>query len=142
MGSQSHHLASQKLKGPAGAARRRARAGCGHQKRLLPARELALGARARLFVERSFEVTFHEAALGAGDGGAAHAHALGDGLVRHPSIGSKQDLRPLERAGGLLAAFEHALKLAAFVLAELDAVAYVHDDLRDRGRHGSDRRRG
>jgi hypothetical protein len=37
----------------------------------------------------------------------------------------------------VLAAAEHGAKLAALDLAQLDPIAYVHDDLLGRGRHGS-----
>ena len=46
-----------------------------------------------------------------------------DRLVADPGIGGKQDLRPLELAGRVLAAGKHRLQFAAFGFGELDVVA-------------------
>src|SRR5689334_8431365 len=52
-----------------------------------------------------------------------------------PAWLAKQDLRPLQLAGGVLAAAEHGLELTALGLAQVDPVAYVHPCLPG-GEHG------
>jgi len=101
---QAYHLAGEQLDGPAGPALGRAGAGGRDQQRFLAAAELALRTGAGLLGERLVEIAFHEAAPGPVDGRAAHAQALGDGVVRHPGIGREQDLGALELAGCMPAA--------------------------------------
>src|SRR4051794_19725722 len=72
------------------------------------------------------KIALHEAALGAVDGRAADAEALGNGLVRHPGIGREQDLRALERAGRTPATPEQGLEVGALGVAQIDPVTYVH----------------
>jgi hypothetical protein len=72
------------------------------------------------------EIALHEAALGPVDGRAAHAEALGHGLVRHPGIGREQDLSSLERAGCMPATVEQGLEFGALGVAQVDPVAYGH----------------
>src|SRR5215212_7149104 len=96
---EAHHLAGEQFDGPAGAALARAGA-CGRDEEcFLRDSELALGARTGLLKESLLKITLHEAALGPVDRRAAHAKALGHGLVRHAGIGRKQDLGARERAG-------------------------------------------
>ena len=65
----------QQFQRPAGAARRRARAGGRHQQSFLLAGELALCARARLLAQRPLQVAFDKAPLGPVDRGAADPDA-------------------------------------------------------------------
>src|SRR4051794_32419163 len=88
----------------------RAGAGGRDQQRFLLGGELASGARARLLMQGLLDVPVHEAALGAVDGRAADAEALGNGLVRHPGIGREQDLGALELAGRMPATPEQGLE--------------------------------
>src|SRR4051812_22885590 len=77
-------------------------------------------------MEGFFEVALHEAALRAVDGRAAHAEALGHGLVRHPGIGREQDLSSLELAGRMPATAQQGLEFGALGVAQVDPVVYVH----------------
>src|SRR3954469_24279433 len=86
----------------------------------------APGAGTGLLREGLVKITLHEAALGAVDGRAADAEALGNGLVRHPGIGREQDLSSLELAGRMPATAEQGLELGALGVAQLDPVAYGH----------------
>ena len=97
------HRVRQQLQRPAGAARRRARAGGRHQQRFLLAGELASRPGARLLAQRQLQVAFHEAPLGPVDRRAADADARRDVLVADPRIRGQQDLRPLEPARRVLA---------------------------------------
>jgi hypothetical protein len=78
---QLDELARQQFQGPAGASRRRLRAGRRHQQRLFFARQLALGAGTRQLGERRSEADLHEATLGAVDRRAADHNAGADRLV-------------------------------------------------------------
>jgi hypothetical protein len=108
---EAHHLAGEQFDGPAGAALGRAGA-CGRDEEcFLRDSELALGARTGLLRESLLKITLHEAALGPVDRRAAHAEALGHGLVRHPGIGRKQDLGALELAGRMPPTADQGLEL-------------------------------
>src|SRR5215208_4480181 len=84
--------------------------------------------------QRSLQVAFYEATLGAQHGRGAHRAADGHGLVRGAAIRREQDLGALEPSGGVPAAAEHSLELTALGLAQLNPVAYVHGGLLLRGR--------
>src|SRR3954468_9509726 len=91
---------------------------CGRdQQRFLLAGQLASGARARLLMQGLLKIALHEAALGAVDGRAADAEALGSGLVRHPGSGREQDLGALELAGRMPATPEQGLEVGALGVA-------------------------
>ncbi len=120
------HRVGQQLQRPAGAARRRVRAGGRHQQGFLLARELALRARARLLAQRPFQIAFHEAPLGPVHGGAAHRHGAGNLLVAAAGIGRQQYLGALELAGGSLAFAQQRGELTAFGLAQFDTITYIH----------------
>ena len=100
---QLDHRAGQQLQRPAGAARRRARAGGRHQQGFLLAGELALGAGARLLAQRPLQIAFDEAPLGPVHRRAADPDTGGDILVANARVRGQQDLRPLELARRLLA---------------------------------------
>lgn len=68
------------------------------------ARELAERSRTRLFAEHRRQVAEYEALLGPIDGRAADTDADRDIIVTDPGVGRQQNLRPLERARGMLAA--------------------------------------
>lgn len=118
----------QQLQCPAGAARRWAGAGGRHQESLLPARELALGAGARLFPEGRFQIAFDEAPLGPVHRRAADPEAGGDGLVGETGMGRQQDLRPLQLARRMLAAAQQRRKRVVLGLAQLHPISYIHPD--------------
>ena len=126
---QRDHLAGQQLQRPARQSGRRLGTGGGHQQRLFLAAQLALGARPRLLAQRRLQVAQHEAPLGPIHCRAAHSDRAGDLLVTHSRIGRQQDLRPLELARRMFAAAQQSLKFAAFFLAQLDPVPYIHSDL-------------
>src|SRR6185503_11685748 len=88
--------------------------------------ELALGAWTGLLREGPLKITLHEAAFGPVDRRAAHAEALGHGVVRHPGIGREQDLSSLELAGRMPATAQQGLEFGALGFAEVDSVAYGH----------------
>ncbi len=125
---QPDDLVSQQLQCPAGAARRRTGAGGRHQEGFLPARELALGAGARLFAEGRFQIAFDEAPLGPVHRRAADPEAGGDGLVADPGMGGQQDLRPLELARRMLAAAQHRRQRVVLGLAQLHPISCIHPD--------------
>jgi len=100
---------------------------CGrHQQGLLLAGQLALSARTRLLAQGPLQIAFHETALGPADGGEADSHGPGNLLVATAPIGSQQDLRPLQLAGGVFAAAEHRRQFFALGLAQFDPITYIH----------------
>ena len=114
------HLIGQEFERPAGASRRRRRAGGRRQKGRLLGRELTFGSRTRLVAEGAVEVAFDKAALGPIDGRTADLKRPGDPLVRNPSVGGQEDLRPHQFARRQLTALEHPLKVFTLLLAEVD----------------------
>ena len=126
MRGQLDHLTGQQLQRPAGAARRRVRAGGRHQQGFLLAGELALCAGARLLAQRPLQVAFDEAPLGPVDGRAADPDAQGDLLIADARVCSQQDLRPLELPRRLLAPAQKRREFIALVLGQLDTIAYIH----------------
>jgi hypothetical protein len=72
------------------------------------------------------KIAFREAALGPADGGKTDAHGPGNLLVAAAPIGCQQNLRPLELAGGVLAAAEHRRQFIALGLAQFDPITYIH----------------
>ena len=126
---QLDHLASQQLQRPARAAGGRLAAGRRHQQRLLLVAQLARRAGARFLAQRRFQITEHEAPLGAVHRRATRPDAAGDFLVRGSRIGRQQDLRSLQLARRMLAAAQQRPKFGAFRLAQFDPVPYIHSDL-------------
>jgi hypothetical protein len=126
---QPDHLAGQQLQRPAGQPRRRLGTGGGHQQGLLLAAQLALSAAPRLLAQRRLQVAHNQTPLGPVDRRAADPDSPGDLLVTHSRIGRQQDLRPFQLARRMLAAAQQRLELAAFRLAQLDPVPYIHSDL-------------
>ena len=120
------HGVGQQLQCPAGAARRRVRAGGCHEQGFLLARELALRPRPRVLAQRPFQIAFHEAPLGPVHGGAAYRHGAGNLLVAAAGVRRQQYLGALELAGGTLAFTQHRGELAAFGLAQFDMIKYIH----------------
>ena len=81
------HLARQQFQRPALAPLGRGGAGGRDQKRLLLSGELAFAARARLLVERGFQIAFHKAARGSINRRSTDPNAFGDRLIVHACIG-------------------------------------------------------
>lgn len=120
------HRVGQKRQRPAFAAGGRLGA-CGrHQQSLLLAGQFALCARTRLLAQGPIQIAFHEAALGPADGGEADTHGPRNLLVATAPIGRQQNLRPLELAGGMLAATEHRRQFVPLGLAQFDPITYIH----------------
>jgi hypothetical protein len=108
---------SEQHQGPARTTLGRVGAGRCHQKRFLVARQLARGARARLFSERRFQVAGDEAALGPIHRRGADGEAQRDLRIARPRVGGQQYLRPPELAGSVLAAAQQGVELVALGLA-------------------------
>jgi hypothetical protein len=126
MFGQPDHLIGQQLQGPALAARGRARTGGGDQKRLILARQVALGIGARLFAQRRGHTAFHRTTLRQAHGRAPGTDAALDLGVTRSGIRRRKDLRPLQLARRILAAAQQHRQLASFVLGQLHTIAYVH----------------
>jgi hypothetical protein len=75
-----------------------------HQQGLFLARQLAFRARTRLLAQGPLQIAFHKAALGAAGGGKADPYRSDNLGVAAAGIGRQQNLRPLQLAGGMLAA--------------------------------------
>ena len=118
MRGQLDHLAGEQFQRPAGAARRRVRAGGRHQQGFLLAGELALGPGARLLAQRPLQIAFHEPPLGPVHRRAADPDTGGDLLVADARVRRQQDLRPLELARRLLAAAQKRPEFIALVLGQ------------------------
>jgi hypothetical protein len=106
IGKLDHRVGQQRQR-PAFAADGRLGACRRHQQRLLLARQLAFRARTRLLAQGPLQIVFDETALGPADGGKADPDRSDNLRVATTSIGRQQNLRPLQLAGGMLAAAEH-----------------------------------
>jgi repressor LexA len=116
----------QQRQGPAFAAGGRLGACRRHQQGLFLACQLAFRARTRLLTQGPLQIAFHEAALGPADGGKADPDGSDNLCVATAGIGRQQNLRPLQLAGGMLAAAEHYPQLVPLGLAQFDPITYIH----------------
>ena len=114
---------------PAGAARRRARAGGRHQQSFLLAGQLALCAGTRLLAQRPLQIAFDKTPLGPVNRGTADPDAGSDVLIADTRVGGQQDLCPLELPRRVLASAQKRQEFVAFVLGQLDTIAYIHRSL-------------
>jgi len=121
------HRVGQKRQRPAFAAGRRLGARGSHQQRLLLAGQFALGARTRLLAQGPLQIAFHQAALGPANGGKADPDGPDNLRVATTGISRQQNLRPLQLAGGVLAAAEHRRQFVPLGLAQFDPITYIHD---------------
>ena len=112
------HSPGQEFQCPAPAAGRRPGAGGGHQQRLLFVRQFAFGTGTWHLAEGSFHVAEHEPALGAIHRREADRDVVGDSLIAFAGVGGKQDLCPLQLAGGVDAAAEHLVEVVALLLVQ------------------------
>src|SRR3954451_5005346 len=83
-------------------------------------------ARTRLFAQGPLQIAFHEAALCPADAGKAEPDGSDNLRVATTGIGRQQNLRPLELAGGMLAAAEHRFQFVPLDLAQFDPITYIH----------------
>jgi hypothetical protein len=120
------HRVGQQLQRPARPPLGRGGAGGRHQKGFLLARQLAVGAAARLLAESRLQIAFDEAPLGSVHRRPADRDANRDILIPRPRVGGQQDLPSLELAGGVLAPAQQGRELIALVLVQLDPVTYIH----------------